>query len=155
MACVHAVRSDNRKGWWRIYSLISSIEITLLLVYLSYEDIRTHKISTRVLLAGFVMAIIFLIWGRELSVGEYLAGGTLGIIFIVLSMISTEIGMGDGVLLMILGLMIGIRRLISVLFVALILCAIMAAVLCLLGKAKRKSRLPFVPFLLGGFLMTI
>ncbi|MBP3543229.1 MAG: prepilin peptidase [Lachnospiraceae bacterium] len=127
----------------------------MLLVYLSYEDIRTHKISTHVLLMGFVLAIISLIWGRALPVGEYLAGGALGICFIALSVASKEIGMGDGVLLMILGLMLGIRRLISILFAALILCAAAAAVLCLLGKAKRTSRLPFVPFLLGGFWMTI
>ena len=107
------------------------------------------------LLAGLVLAIISLIWGRELSVGEYFAGGALGIIFIVLSMVSKEIGTGDGVLLVILGLMVGIRRLISILFVALILCAAVAAVLCLSGKATRKSRVPFVPFLLGGFLITI
>lgn len=127
----------------------------MLLVYLSYEDIRTHKISTWVLLAGLVLAIVFLVWGRVLPVGEYLTGGALGISFIALSMLSKEIGMGDGVVLMILGLMVGIRHLIGILFVALVLCATVAAVLCLLGKAKRKSRLPFVPFLLGGFLITI
>lgn len=100
------------------------------------------------------MAVISVIWGRELSVGEYLAGGALGACFIALSKISREIGMGDGILLVILGLMLGLRRLIGVLFLALVLCALMAAVLCLMGRAGKRSRLPFVPFLLIGFLIT-
>lgn len=101
------------------------------------------------------MAIISVIWGRELSVGEYLAGGTLGVCFMALSKLSREIGMGDGILLVILGLMLGLRKLIGVLFLALLLCALTAGVLCLMGRAGRRSRLPFVPFLLLGFLITL
>ena len=138
-----------------IVALIKTVEIFLLLVYLSYEDIRFLKISTYLLLAGFVTAVIFLIWGRELSVGEYLAGGCLGVLFLLCGTVSENIGTGDGALIMLLGLLLGIQQLISVLFVSLFLCAAAAAVLCAAGKVKRGSRLPFVPFLLGGFCITV
>lgn len=138
-----------------IVALIKITEIFLLLVYFSYEDIRFLKISACLLLAGFVTAIIFLIWGRELSVGEYLAGGCLGILFLLCGTVSKNIGTGDGALIMLLGLLLGIRQLISVLFISLFLCAAAAAALCAAGKAKRGSRLPFVPFLLSGFCVTV
>lgn len=138
-----------------IFSLIKIIEIFVLLIYLSYEDIRFLKISTYLLLAGFVTAIIFLIWGRELSVGEYLAGGCLGVLFFLCGTVSENIGAGDGALIMLLGLLLGIQQLISILFVSLFLCSGAAAALYAAGKAKRGSRLPFVPFLFGGFCITV
>lgn len=137
------------------FSLIKIIEIVLLLVYFSYEDIRFLRISVCLLLAGFVTAVIFLIWGRELSVGEYLAGGCLGALFLLSGIVSKNMGTGDGVLIMLLGLLLGIRQLIGILFASLILCAAAALILCAAGKAKRGSRLPFVPFLLSGFCITV
>lgn len=145
---------DGREIFVSFHS-IKLIEIFILLVYFSYEDIRFRKISTYLLLAGAVTAIIFLVWGREYSVGEYLAGGCLGVIFFLLGLVSENIGTGDGALIMQVGLMLGIRKLVSILFVSLMLCAAGAVVLCIAGKAKRESRLPFVPFLFGGFCVTV
>lgn len=123
------------------------------MVYLSYEDIRTHKISTYALLAGMVTAFISVIWGGGPSVGECLAGGALGVFFVIFGIVSREMGLGDGIVLLMLGLLAGIQGLISILFVALTVCAVTAAVLCILGKAGKRSRLPFVPFIFFGFLL--
>lgn len=107
------------------------------------------------LFAGLLTAIASVVCGGAPSAGEALAGGALGICVIGICVLSKEMGVGDGALLMILGLALGIRRQISILFIALVLCAAAAAALCLMGRVKRRSRLPFVPFLLLGYLMTL
>ena len=127
------------------------INTILLLVYFSYEDIRYRKISTYLLLIGYVIAVIYLIAARELALWEYLAGGCVGVLFLFLSIGGEGIGIGDSILIMLLGMLLGVRRQISVLFIGVLLCAVTAAVLFAAGKVGKKSKLPFVPFLLAAY----
>lgn len=138
-----------------LYLKIKLWKTILLLLYLSYEDIRYRKISVYLLLAGYVMAAGYLIFARELELWEYLAGGCVGVFFLFLSMAGENIGTGDGVLIMLLGLLLGIRDQISLLLIAGMLCAAVAAALWITGRVGRKSRLPFVPFLLAGSCITL
>lgn len=131
------------------------IEGILLLVYFSYEDIRCRKISTYVLLAGYATAAFYLIFARELAAWEYLAAGCVGVLFLLLSMAGENIGMGDSALIMLLGFLFGVRRQVVLLFTAILLCAASAAALMIAGKVRRKSKVPFVPFLLAAFCATL
>jgi len=70
-------------------------------------------------------------------------------------MLKGSIGKGDGYLLCISGLALGLKQNLSILFYALFLAGGTAAVLLGLGKVKRDTKLPFVPFLLGGFVLTV
>lgn len=134
---------------------IKLIIVILLLVYLSYEDIRYRKISTYVLLAGYIMAGGCLVFVREFAIWEYFVAGCIGVLFLFFSIAGESIGIGDGALIMLLGMLFGIRRQVVVLCIALLLCAIVAVILLLFGKVKRKSRLPFVPFLCIAFCTTL
>ncbi len=136
-------------------SKLKIIEGLLLLVYFSYEDIQCKKISTYMLLAGYVTAAFYLIFVRELAAWEYLAAGCVGVLFFFLSLAGESIGMGDSALIMLLGFLFGVRRQVLYIFLAVLLCAVAAAVLMIMGKAGRKSRLPFVPFLLAAFCITL
>lgn len=78
-----------------------------------------------------------------------------GISIIVLSVVTKgEIGIGDGCECIGLGLVVGIRECIKVLSIALIVCG-MAAAIILTNKAEKKKTLPFVPFLLAGFMLNL
>lgn len=127
------------------------LEGFLLLVYFSYEDIRSRRISTYALLAGFVTAAGYLIFAREHAAWEYLAAGCVGVLFLLIGMAGECMGVGDGALIMLFGFLFGVRRQIVMLFIAVLLCAAAATVLMLTKRVKRTSRLPFVPFLLCGF----
>ena len=134
---------------------IKLIIAILFLLYLAYEDIRYRKISTYMLVAGYVVAVGCLMLVREFAIWEYLVAGCIGVLFLFFSIAGENIGIGDGALIMLLGMLFGARRQILVLFIALLLCAITATVLLLLGKVKKKSRLPFVPFLCVAFFATL
>lgn len=131
------------------------IKTILLLVYFSYEDIRNQKISTYLLLGSLGLAVFYLIAAREFAWWEYLTGACVGILIIFLGKTGDEIGMGDGVLITVLGVLLGVRQQIAVLLLAGILCALTAVVLLAAGKVGRKSKLPFVPFLFCSFCMLL
>ncbi len=138
-----------------VLTKLKMIEGLLLLVYFSYEDIRCRRISTYMLLAAYVTAAVYLLFVRELAAWEYLAAGCVGVLFFFLSMAGESIGVGDSALIMLLGFLFGVRRQVLYVFLAVLFCAVVAAVLISTGKAGRKSRLPFVPFLLAAFFVTL
>lgn len=72
----------------------------MLLLYLSYEDIRYRKISTYMLLAGYVVAAGCLILVREFAIWEYLVAGCIGVLFLFFSIAGENIGIGDAMLVL-------------------------------------------------------
>lgn len=62
-----------------------------------------------------------------------------------------QIGTGDGLVLICLGFLLGCRRTLFILFIGLLLSSICSVVLLIRRKAGRKSRIPWMPFLFGGY----
>lgn len=79
----------------------------------------------------------------------------MGTVFLLVSRWTKEaVGYADSWLIFILGLGLGIRKLLIVLSVAFFCSGILAAVL-LFQKQKRKKEIAFIPFLLVGYLGVI
>ena len=118
----------------------------------NWKDIRKKEIS--------VPAIgLFAIWGiaraflNENICLEWLGALSLGILLIALSIISKgEIGMGDGMVLSALGTVLTFSQLLSVLMLGLLCCGISGFFLLAMGKISKKTEIPFVPFLLLGYI---
>lgn len=80
-----------------------------------------------------------------------LVGG--GILFLIHKFLPAGMGGGDVVLLAMIGAFVGIRAIGSAMFLGFVIGGVIAVILMLLGKAKRKTLIPFGPFLaLGGLL---
>ena len=62
------------------------------------------------------------------------------------------IGRGDGYLLCVAGVYLGIAGTLSLLSGALFLCAIWSLLLLAIKKAGKKTEIPFVPFLLAAYV---
>lgn len=74
-----------------------------------------------------------------------------GILLLLLGKISREaVGYGDGSIVLVMGLYLSFWEILGILAVASILAALWATGLLFSGKAGRT--IPFVPFLLAGFL---
>ena len=135
------------------------IRICLVGVFLLWEgicDLRKKKISVK-------CAVVFGIIGLFLDFFELkecwpsLLGGLLiGIVILVLSKITDEkIGYGDGYVLTVTGILLGFRWNLTLLFMSLWLAAIVSVVLLFLKKAKKKTELPFVSFMMPGYILLL
>lgn len=104
--------------------------------------------------AGVCVAGIRLSRGRETPAALLAALAPAGV-FLAMSLLTEgKIGKGDGLMLLVLGLLLGWRLCLSVLCTASLLAGVWAGIGMTAGKLRKTSRLPFAPFLLTSLLLT-
>lgn len=128
--------------------------VGILLIWCTYMDVRTKKLSKIVLLVFSFLSIFSLIFIKENRL-EIIWGLIPGIILIISAWITKEaIGWGDGILVCILGIFLG-KQTILLVIMALILAGVIGSIFIIFKKENRKYKLPFVPFLLGAYGLLI
>lgn len=127
------------------------------LIYMSVcavFDIRHREIPLLLIIVGVMAALgIDIWWIGEGAVTVVETGIALlpGVFFLLTSSFTREkVGYGDGLLLIILGLLLGAYRCFFILSIGLIFSAVISLFLLLLHRAGRHSRIPFAPFLVLG-----
>lgn len=125
------------------------------LVGLSICDLKTKKIPVAaVVLFGAAVLGYRLMTGIELL--GLLVGLVPGAVLLLLAVLTGEsIGIGDGLVLCVVGLFCGLTKAVSVLAMALVLSSVVAMVLLVLKRAGRKTELPFLPCLCSGYLLCL
>ena len=89
------------------------------------------------------------------SLWELLKALLPGILLLVIAKATEKAGTADGIILMILG---GLEGYINCLYISLgglTLAALTAGMLLIFKKVKRNTKIPFVPFLTMGWVLTI
>lgn len=140
----------------------------LLLLINAIQDIKSKTVRNGGLLVGAGAVCLLLAAdgvfsgisaNMLLSAGapwKRLWGVLPGILVLVFSCLSREsIGKGDGYLLCITGAALGFEQSMAVLLFGVLLAGICAGILLSLRKVKRDTKLPFVPFLFAGFLLSL
>lgn len=140
--------------------MVENTCVGCLLLMGSISDIRTRKISVKLLLLFGILAISYHVFLKIFRVGEgiellfYLMAVIPGAAMIGLAKVSREsIGYGDGYLLVVIGLFLGIKRTIVILTGALFITALSSMWLLVGKRAGLKKELPFIPALLAAFLL--
>lgn len=136
-----------------------------LFVYCSVQDIRKREVSNLCLWIGAgLVLLLFVVDGilrSRLSAGEPLPWKQLwgiipGVCICGVSHVTGgSIGKGDGYLLCISGAALGLNVNLAILCYGLLAAGIWSAVLLMVRKVKKETKLPFVPFLTGGYLLTL
>ena len=127
---------------------MSSVKIcmTVLLVINTWTDIRKKEICLPVL-------FIFLAGGILWRIRQGLISMGIGVFIILIALISGGmVGFGDGLLILTMGSVLGAGELAGILCGALLLCGIYSGIEYLMLKKSRSEEIPFVPFLLIGYL---
>lgn len=138
--------SENR---WIIFQFL----FLLYLLVLSWMDIRSRKLSLWLLLAGVPVSVISGIFAADIPAVILTAGGTVGILFLIISRSTGEaFGYGDSILILVMGSFLGFWNILSVLTAAFLLAAVFSAVMMAAKGFTRKSAFPFVPFLTAAYL---
>ena len=123
-----------------------------LLAGLSLEDLRTRRLSGELLLIGASLAAVYRLTTKEIPGELILAGLAMGAVFLLLGYLTREaLGYGDGILICILGVFVGVTELAAMLMVAWTGASVAAVILCVKRRFSRKAAMPFVPFLLLGY----
>lgn len=123
----------------------------MLLIFLgiaAYFDCRRRRIPWSILGMGAVFMIICNVmqW-REFRTEIFWAVAP-GLLLLLLARITGEnIGYGDGISVLLVGGMAGIRNCIGALCVSLLLLSLVALVLLVIKRADRKTKIPYLPFL--------
>lgn len=128
----------------------------LLFVFLGicavYDGVE-RKIPLVVVWLGIIAAIVLHVQGRGGNGTWQAAAASVipGVAFWMLSFITGEkVGYGDGWMLIMIGLFMGLWQCFLILMVGLISSSLVVLILLAAGKASRDYQLPFAPFLLFG-----
>lgn len=84
---------------------------------------------------------------------EWIGAVGFGTALIALSVVSKgAVGMGDGLVLAALGTVLTFGELLGVFMMGLLCCSVWGIILLILPRTGRKTEIPFVPFLLLGYI---
>lgn len=119
----------------------------------SVYDLKWKKINV---IAIAVFAAVILVYricvGAKIT--ELLFGLVPGICVLVAALVTKEsIGVGDGLVVCVLGIFCGLKPILAVLGMALLLSAMLAIILLLSKRAGKKTELPFLPCISAGYLL--
>lgn len=129
------------------------ILLFLLLTVCAVFDIYKKKIPLAVVLAGILMAIILNIRGGSGVAAWYAMALSMipGAAFWGLSLLTGEkVGYGDGWMLMMIGLFLGLEQCFMILLTGLMLESAVVLALLAVRKISTDKAVPFAPFLLLG-----
>ncbi|MDF2586333.1 MAG: peptidase prepilin type [Anaerocolumna sp.] len=138
------------------YKIVLDIFMILWLFLCSLQDIKKKQISLKLILVGFVTLIIGSSFIYDISIWNRIAGLSLGFILIILNPITKgQIGIGDGLIVCCIGLCVGFLGNAMILITSLFISAAVSLYLLVVKRVKRNYTIPFIPFILIGYLGVI
>lgn len=122
--------------------------VLILLGIAGVIDWKKREIPIWLLMIMSATILLFAICCNHVSIWYRFAGVLLGTAFFIVSKFTNEaVGYGDSWLILLLGVHLGIFKVLQLLFVASLMVAVFALFYLWKHRWRRKATLPFVPFL--------
>lgn len=116
-------------------------------------DLKRKEIPLWSILIFGGIGIILVFFRDTAELMSYIGGLLTGLLVIGTAAATKEtVGYGDGMIVAVCGIYLGFFRTFFVLFYGLLLCAVVSAVLVVMKKRTGKTRVPFLPYLLFGYV---
>lgn len=113
-------------------------------------DIKNKTIPISVMILFGIFAAVYAVIGNK-HILEIIYSLTPGAFLLALSLCTREsIGYGDGLLVMVLGVLVGFSICLLTVISGMIISGVFALILLIFRKVNGKTRLPFIPFLTMG-----
>lgn len=129
------------------------IAILAILAVNTWTDIRKKQINVPAVIflavTGMVSVFVQENGKGHMSVMVFLPG----ILVLFISVVTKgAVGMGDAFLLLALGTVLSPEELMEMVCIAMLLCSLAALALMVIFRKKRNMAIPFIPFLLAGYI---
>ena len=133
------------------------LTIVILLSAAAIIDIRKKRIPDKLVLAGTVAGLAFvLIDPQREFLSSILGGATAGLVLLLIHYITKGgLGLGDVKLFGCSGIFLGFESTVSAMLISAVLSGLFSIVLICLNPDNKKSEIPFAPFILAGVLAVI
>ncbi|HOH89566.1 MAG: prepilin peptidase [Clostridia bacterium] len=133
------------------------LTIVILLSAAAIIDIRKKRIPDKLVLAGTVAGLAFvLIDPQREFLSSILGGATAGLVLLLIHYITKGgLGLGDVKLFGCSGIFLGFESTVSAMLISAVLSGLFSMVLICLNPDNKKSEIPFAPFILAGVLAVI
>ena len=132
---------------------MNQVFMLYMLGYCAIKDLLTKKLEVWAVTLFFFQGVICIYIGDGPGIFSVIAGALSGAVMIIASIITRgAVGIGDGVIVLITGMFLGIRQNMELLIVALLLCAVTSLVFITVFRKNRRYEIPFIPFLTLGYL---
>lgn len=130
--------------------------LAIFMIQAAYTDIKKKEVNLILCLAFMLIALcingINLVRGL-VKMNEILLSVVPGVLLLIISKITNQsIGVGDSVVAVVIGLLIGFEKTVVVLMIGFMVSAFISILLMVFKKVNKNHELPFVPIL---FLATI
>lgn len=123
----------------------------LFLIIGSILDIKNKKLPLLYLLLFGIAGILALCMGMPMEPAIIFRALLPGLFLLVVGAVTREgIGYGDGVVVLIMGLLLGAKLCAGAVLAGLFLSALCSCLLLILKRVNGKSRIPYIPFLAAG-----
>ena len=136
--------------------MMQRVMVLGLLGLCSLEDIRHKRLTIIYILMFGIGGVILHLFAPVCSVYSMLWGMLLGVAMMMLSAATRgNVGMGDGILLVVTGVYLGGSENLALFMMGLLLSALWSLGLLVLKKKSRKEEIAFVPFLLLSYFIML
>lgn len=128
------------------------------LLPMSVMDVKSRRVPVWMLWIGAAAAAGMFLYEMitEEAVGWQICRGLLpGLVMLTVAAATGKAGVADGVIMLLMGILAGSEVCVEASLGGLFLLALVSGVLLALRKAKRDTRIPFVPFLTAGWLLAV
>lgn len=134
--------------------MVQKVVLLGILGIAAWQDWRKKKVSARLLVGGGIAGLLCCWHFRQIGAEDMLLGAALGAGLLLLGFLTGEkIGYGDGALVLVCGIFLGFTANLQLLCTSLILLGAAALFLVTVKRKGRRYQIPFIPFLLAGYLL--
>ena len=139
-----------------MYLFTAWIIVLIFLIFNTFTDVRYQKILTHPAIGMIILGIVLHILLPKQYVITSILGMLPGAVLLGVAFLNGKaIGIGDGLVICGIGSMLGIVLTFRVTMLSLFFAAVWALLLITRKVADRHTKMPYMPFLLCGFLFSL
>ena len=140
----------------QVLEILTNVTLLFFLGGAAWIDHRKRELPLFYIAGGFGLGLLLHILSKAAILSGVLPGFLPGLFCLLLAKLTHEaIGYGDALMILAVGAFCSIRILLFLLFGGFLTAALYAGVLLIWKKRKQKEEIPFLPFLLCGYIFTL